>query len=223
MTDTPCDMAIDTLEWLSASGAPRQLFVLLPEADGRGLELLALASTLGEAFEHAAVVIADTLPHAVSLDGVPLPMPNLSDAPEARPMSARLPALMTFLRQQQERFKLLQTDTALAGFGAGADLALELSDVCDGLVGRVLAFSSSYDRWSSRAPLLTTLHLLHGQLDRLAPVSAAQQSYMQLMQLQADATLDIASSVGHELHPALLEQAVRRLQTCVPLRHWRAA
>ncbi|UUZ65714.1 hypothetical protein LP417_15690 [Polaromonas sp. P1-6] len=39
---------------------------------------------------------------------------------------------------------MLQSDTALAGFGAGANLALALSDAHDGLVGRVLAFGSSY-------------------------------------------------------------------------------
>ncbi|HWL27959.1 MAG TPA: esterase, partial [Burkholderiaceae bacterium] len=44
-----------------------------------------------------------------------------------------------------------------------------------------------------------------------------------LAELQGDATLDVASMVGHELHDALIQQAVVRLQTCVPLRNWEAA
>ena len=42
------------------------------------------------------------------------------------------------------------------------------------------------------------------------------------MELGADATLDVAATLGHELHPALMDQAVTRLQTCVPLRFWKA-
>ncbi|MDO8756322.1 MAG: alpha/beta hydrolase-fold protein, partial [Polaromonas sp.] len=127
------------------------------------------------------------------------------------------------IRQQQERFGILQSDTALAGFSQGATLALALSDQHDGLVGRVLAFSGPYAAWPDKAPALTTIHLLHGQLDTVVPARLAQQAYAELMALGADATCDIASSIGHELHPALMEQAVHRLQTCVPLRFWRSA
>ena len=73
------------------------------------------------------------------------------------------------------------------------------------------------------APRLTTLHLLHGQNDKVVPVSQAREGFERLMALGADATLDVAASLGHALHPALMEQAVTRLQTCVPLRHWPAA
>ena len=102
-------------------------------------------------------------------------------------------------------------------------LALALSDQHDGLVGRVLAFSGRYAAWPDKAPALTTIHLLHGQLDNVVPARLAQQGYAELMALGADATCDIASSIGHELHPALMAQAVHRLQTCVPLRFWRSA
>ena len=57
----------------------------------------------------------------------------------------------------------------------------------------------------------------------VVPVRLAQQAYAELMALGADATCDIASFVGHELHPALIAQAIYRLQTCVPLRFWRSA
>jgi phospholipase/carboxylesterase len=38
-----------------------------------------------------------------------------------------------------------------------------------------------------------------------------------------DVTLDIAEEVGHELHPALIEQALHRLTHHIPLRTWQAA
>ena len=108
--------------------------------------------------------------------------------------------------------------------GAALDmLALALSNAHDGLVGRVLAFGGGYAVLPTAAPKLITLHLLHGQLDAVMPAERIRQDYAHLMELGADATLDVASRLGHELHPALMDQAVTRLQTCVPLRFWKAA
>ena len=53
-----------------------------------------------------------------------------------------------------------------------------------------------------------------------AHIQAAQ---VRLEELHGDSTIDIASHVGHELHPALIQRAIVRLQTCVPLRAWEAA
>lgn len=196
----------ETIELLSTAASPRPLFVLLHDDGGTAADMLALGDLLGDAFAESAVLIPE---------GLAGPWAD----------AARVEALAAFVRAQQQRFEVLQSDTALAGFGAGANLALALSDAHDGLVGRVLAFGSSYPAQPDsfeKAPLLTLLHLLHGQNDKVVPVSQARAGFARLMALSADATLDVAQSVGHELHPALMDQAVTRLQTCVPLRHWRA-
>jgi phospholipase/carboxylesterase len=196
----------ETIELLSTAASPRPLFVLLHDEGGTAADMLALGDLLGDAFAESAVLIPE---------GLAGPWAD----------AARVEALAAFVRAQQQRFEVLQSDTALAGFGAGANLALALSDAHDGLVGRVLAFGCSYPARPNsfeKAPLLTLLHLLHGQNDKVVPVSQARAGFARLMALSADATLDVAQSVGHELHPALMEQAVTRLQTCVPLRHWRA-
>lgn len=190
----------ETIELLSAAAAPKQLFVLLHDQDGTAADMLALGNRIGDAFAEAVVLIPEGL--------------------------AQVDALVAFVRAQQQRFEISQSAVALAGLGAGADLALALSDAHDGLVGRVLAFGSAYagvaGSFVEKAPALTTLHLLHGQNDTVAPVVLARQGFERLMALSADATLDVAASLGHELHPALMDQAVVRLQTCVPLRYWRA-
>ena len=199
----------ETIELLSAAPSPRPLFVLLHDAGETAADMLALGNLLGDAFAESAVLIPQ----------------ELFGTAGAAVDAARVEALAAFLRAQQQRFEVLQSDTALAGFGAGANLALALSDAHDGLVGRVLAFGSSYPAQPDsfeKAPLLTLLHLLHGENDRVVPASQARAGFERLMALNADATLDVARSVGHELHPALMDQAVTRLQTCVPLRHWRA-
>ena len=199
-----------TLELLPALSAPRLLFVLLHDAQGTALDMLALGQRLGDAFAQAAVLIPEGLTGEA----------RASQSPEA--LAVRIAVLADFLRAQQQRFGVLQSGTALAGFGAGASLALALSDAHDGLVGRVLAFGGSYPAWPRQAPELTTLHLLHGARDPVEPLGRVRESFARLMALKADSTLDVANSLGHELHPALMDQAVTRLQTCVPLRFWKA-
>ena len=215
---------LETLELLPVT-APRQLFVLLHGNGGAALDMLALATLLGESFGEAAVVMPEGFEaiHLGKTERQWFSALELTDNNRSERIAKAVPPLAVFVRQQQERFGILQSDTALAGFADGATLALALSDQHDGLVGRVLAFSGRYAAWPDKAPSLTTLHLLHGQLDEVVPVRLAQQAYAELMALGADATCDIASTVGHELHPALMAQAIHRLQTCVPLRFWRTS
>lgn len=210
---------IGTIELLTPGVAPSQLFILLHDAGGTAADMLALGHVLGGAFPLAAVLIPEGLtgPHADAAGAAAAGQDN------ATALAGRVEAVASFLRAQQQRFAVLQSDTALAGFGAGASLALALTDAHDGLAGRLLAFSGGYQIWPAKAPSLTTLHLLHGQNDSVVPLARTRSDFDHLMELGADATLDVAATLGHELHPALMDQAVTRLQTCVPLRHWRAA
>lgn len=201
---------IETLELLSGAARPRPLFVLLHDAGGTALDMLELGNLLGDAFAEAAVVIPEGLTGQAIAAG------------DTSALTQRVELLANFLRAQQQRFNVLQSDTALLGLGAGATLALALTDAHDGLVGRVLAFGGCYAVWPARAPALTTLHLLHGQLDPVVPLARVRHDFEHLMELGADATLDVARGLGHTLHPALMDQAVTRLQTCVPLRFWKA-
>ena len=102
-------------------------------------------------------------------------------------------------------------------------LALEYGLVHDGSVGRILAFSGRYAQLPQHAPELITVHLLHGEDDNIIPVEHAYAGYEKLESLQGDVTIDIASTIGHEIHAVLIERAIHRLQTCVPLRSWKRA
>ncbi|SFC28507.1 phospholipase/carboxylesterase [Polaromonas sp. OV174] len=212
---TPSD--IETIELLPTSPEPRQLFVLLHDAGGSAADMLALGQLLGSAFPAAVVVLAQGLVGAHA-DAAGAAAAGLDDAAA---MAGRVECLAVFLRAQQARFGVAEQASALAGFGAGASLALALVDAHDGLVGRVLGFGGGYQFWPEKAPALTTLHLLHGQDDAVIPAQRTQADYDHLMSLGGDATWDVATGVGHALHPVLMEQALTRLQTCVPLRLWK--
>lgn len=203
----------------------KQLFILLHGVGSQPAHLMPLADKIRSAFPDAAILI----PEGISpFDGGGngrqwFSIKEVTEENRITRVNAALPTLRELVRLAQERYKVLQPDTALVGFSQGAIMALEYSIRHDGNVGRVLAFSGRFARLPEKAPELTTLHLLHGEDDRVISVEHAYAAYQQLSRLSGDATLDVASSVGHEIHDALAERAILRLQTCVPLRSWKLA
>src|SRR5690606_27367165 len=99
-----------------------------------------------------------------------------------------------------------------------------LEAVCahPGLAGRALLVSTRFATLPRAAPAETTLHLLHGAADGQAPVDQARPGPRQLAARGGDAPRDSASNGGHELHEALVRQAITRLQNYLPLRSWEA-
>lgn len=205
-------------------GSPQQLFVLVHGEAASPQQLLPLAQACKKAFVNALVVLPYG-PVRDDNDAYGWLEPDRAGQETALPdrVAHALPALIELVQGIQARYELSGEQTALAGFSEGATLVLEACSVQQNLAGRVLAFSGCYARLPLQAPPVTTLHLLHGAADRVVPADLARQAHAHLAELRGDATLDIASTVGHELHEALIRQALHRLQTCVPLRSWEAA
>lgn len=213
-----------TIELLPATGAPTLLFILLHGYGAAPQHLLSLAEVLRHEFPQAAVLLPAGFEPAPFAGGYQwFPLQDISEANRPARVAAALPALATYVREQQARFGIVNPDTALAGFSQGAIMALELSLAYEGLVGRVLAFSGRFATLPDRAPALTSLHLFHGEDDDVVPAQHSRDAFERLADLQGDVTIDLASGVGHELHPALVARAVTRLTTLVPLRTWRRA
>jgi phospholipase/carboxylesterase len=213
------------IEWLPAQGDPEQLIVLLHGWGEDGRAMAPLAQALRAQFPQAAVLAPDA-PEVASagrrgrqwygirqLDPVSWP---------AR-VAAALAVLQPWVRAQQQRLRVAPAATALGGFSQGAILALELATQQDGIAGRVLAFGGRYLTAPTAAPRHTTIHLFHGSADAVIPDSGSRDALQQLAALQGDATLDIAEGIAHELHPVLIDCALHRLKTHIPLRTWQAA
>ena len=188
-----------TLAFIPKEEKPRLLFVLLHGEAAGPEQLFPLADAIKKAFPLAMLI----LPPAGDED--------------------RLDELAAFVRRVQRHYELSGEQTALAGFSQGARMALETSRRHADLAGRVLAFSGLYPEAPDSLPQATMIHLFQGADDLLLPLKEVEAMMRHLGTIQADATVDVASRVGHELHPALIEQAIVRLQTCVPLRSWQAA
>lgn len=213
------------LQWLPATGRPEQLILLLHgwASQARALEPLALALT--QQFPQAAV-LAPQSHHAAdggrrgrqwySIEG-------LNETVWPQRVASVLPMLQRWVAEQQQRFGVGPAATALGGFSQGAILALALALRHDGIAGRVLAFGGCLVGQPAAAPRRSTLHFFHGGDDRVILAARARQSLEWLGQLQGDATIDIAEGIGHELHPALIDCALHRLRSHIPLRTWQAA
>ncbi|MDN5842561.1 MAG: esterase [Alcaligenaceae bacterium] len=219
----PSDTRPDPLLILpSADDTPAQLFVLLHGESADPAQMLELVAAIRQAFPLAAIVqpygpfgagtdrrwITDVAPDAEAYVGM------IADA--ATIMAGEVSAW-------QHQHGLNGEQTALVGFSEGAAVALEALCSVPGLAGRALLFSTRFATLPEVAPQTATVHLLHGAEDRVAPADQARQVHVHLSELQGDVTLDIASGVGHDLHAALIRQAIVRLQTCVPLRTWESA
>lgn len=188
-----------TLAFIPKEAKPNLLFVLLHGEAAGPEQLFPLAEAIRKAFPFAMLIL-----------------PPAGD-------EAGLEDLVAFVRRVQQHYGITGEQTAIAGFSQGARMALEASRLHAGLAGRVLAFSGLYPEKPESLPATTMIHLFHGADDLLLPVQEVKDMMQHLGGIQADVTVDIASRVGHEMHAALIEQAIVRLQTCVPLRSWREA
>lgn len=212
-------------EWLPARGDPEQLIVLLHGWGEDGSAMAPLAQAMRAQFPQAALLAPDAPGEAGAGKGGRqwYGIRQLDPVTWAARVAAALAGLEPWVRAQQQRLRVAPAATALAGFSQGAILALELATRQDGIAGRVLAFGGRYTALPLVAPRHATIHLFHGSADKVIPASGSQEALNHLGALQGDATIDIAEGIGHELHPVLIDCALHRLKTHIPLRTWQAA
>ncbi len=215
------------IEWLPERGAPEQLILLLHGWGSVGQAMAPLAQALRAQFPQAAILAPDA---PVAFEREPAGrlrqwygVDDLTPAIWPGRVAAALPALHGWVQAQQQRLGVGPAATALGGFSQGAILALALALAHDGLAGRVLAFAGCLTAPPVQAPRHTTLHLFHGADDEVIPADGSRQALAWIGELDGDATLDIASGVGHTLHPALIDCCLHRLTHHIPQRTWRAA
>jgi len=217
------------IQWLPAEGRPEQLILLLHGWGSNGNALAPLAQALREQFPQAAV-LAPNAPNAYERSSRAATalrqwyaVDDLTPAIWPARVQGVLPGLLAWVQAQQQRLGVGPAATALGGFSQGAILSLALALNHDGIAGRVLAFSGCLTEPPTAAPRQTTLHLFHGADDTVIPADGSRQALEWLAELQGDVTVDIASGLGHELHPALIQCALDRLKAHIPLRTWQAA
>lgn len=213
------------VEWLPDSTKPKQLFILLHGFGTNASDMLQVAERFRTAYPAAAFLMPEGT-YALGDSTIRrqwFDIEGIAEENRAARIAEAMPALHAVVQQAQDRLKIFPSDTALVGFSQGGIMALEFSAAHDGNAGRVVVFSGRYAKLPEVAPELTTIHLLHGERDSVIPVEQAYAAYAALTDLQGDVTLDLAPDAGHEIPELLMDRAIYRLQTCVPLRSWKRA
>jgi phospholipase/carboxylesterase len=210
---------------LPADEKPQQMFVLLHGVGANAQDMVGVGRHLHDAFEQSLILIPDGFEE---FDAAPtaagrqwFSIKDVTDFNRVDRAHAALPRLVQWIRDQQTAHDIAPNSTALLGFSQGAIMALEAISAHDGLASRVLAFSGRYAILPERAPEHTTIHFFHGQEDAVMPYGLSVKAFEYLQDICADATIDVASGVGHEINPQLLAQAIYRLKNTVPMRYFR--
>lgn len=197
----PSQSTSSPLVYIPQQGKPQLLFVLLHGENAEPAQMQPLALAIKQNFPSAMLIV-----------------PHVADHTQQA-----VQTVISHIRHWQAMYALDGQQTALAGFSQAASLVLDACHERHDLAGRALLFSGVYRQLPATAAPFTLMHFLHGDNDSLVSSGHLKAILQHLSGIDADATADIASGVGHELHPALIEQALIRLKTCVPLRTWQQA
>ena len=131
-------------------------------------------------------------------------------------VDAAMPRFRAEVAHWQQAAGVDASKTALVGFSQGAIMSLESAVANPDAPGRIAAqVVSMAGRFVAPPAAITpgvSIHLLHGQLDRVIPVQHTVQSAAHLAALGVTVTSDLSPSAAHEIDAELAAQAVARLK-----------
>lgn len=131
-------------------------------------------------------------------------------------VDAAMPGFIEAVRDWQRQSGVPPTATALIGFSQGAIMALESIKAQPGLAARVIAFSGRYAELPQQASTSTTIHLIHGDNDKVIHATHAVDAAEKLLSLGGDVTLDLIDDLGHAIDDRSMKAALDHLRYTVP-------
>lgn len=204
--------------------AAAQLIVLFHCAGADAASLLPLGERLRETFPRATIVSLQADSAAVTPQGYAwFATDGVTEDTRAARVAQALPALQSAVRDWQDRSGVSAAATALIGLSQGAEMVLELSKLQPMLASRVLAMGGRFTTLPEGPTSVTTTHFLHGKLDQLTPYRHSVEAALHLRDMGCDITAEVVPSVGHDLHPDLIELAITKLSTHIAKHLWTAA
>jgi len=131
-----------------------------------------------------------------------------------------LPLFIETVRYWQAQSGVSGAATALIGFSQGAIMALESVKAEPGLVSRVIAFNGRFAKLPEQVTTATTVHLIHGDEDRVIDLSHAVKAEEALLLAGGDVTLDVIEDLGHAIDGRSMQAALDHLRFTVPKRYF---
>ena len=131
-----------------------------------------------------------------------------------------MPLFIETVRYWQAQSGVSGAATALIGFSQGAIMALESVKAEPGLVSRVIAFNGRFAKLPEQVTTATTVHLIHGDEDRVIDLSHAVKAEEALLLAGGDVTLDVIEDLGHAIDGRSMQAALDHLRFTVPKRYF---
>ncbi|CAD5366967.1 Esterase YpfH [Rubrivivax sp. A210] len=203
----------DALIVQQPKGQPATDLLLLFHGVGSSAEdLLPLARALAAQRPAAWVVsVRSPLPSEFGSGWQWFSVQGVTEANRPGRIAAAMPGFLQTVAAWQRESGASAAATTLIGFSQGAIMALEASQQASAPAGRVIAIAGRFAQPPRVAPAATTLHLMHGDQDRVMAVGLAVEADQQLRALGAKATLDLFAGLGHGIDGRVVERIAQRL------------
>jgi phospholipase/carboxylesterase len=127
-------------------------------------------------------------------------------------IAATLPRFTQRIAEWQRATGVTPARTTLVGFSQGAIMALESTQSADAPAARVISIAGRFSQPPRIAHAHVSVHLLHGEEDRVVPAAFAVEAATALQALGARASLTLFPGLGHGIDEALARQ-LRQLLT----------
>jgi phospholipase/carboxylesterase len=201
-----------------SSSAPQGLLLLLFHGVGSNAEDLApLGEALASQLPHSWVIsIRSPDPSGFGSGRQWFSVRGVTEANRPARVAAAMPGFVDAVRAWQEESGIAPRATALIGFSQGAIMALESTQKSEPIAGRVVAIAGRFAQPPRVAPSQVAVHLLHGEQDRVMPVSLATDAKAQWRALGGAATLDVFPDLGHGIDGRVGRRVTELLATSTP-------
>lgn len=206
------------------SAPAKQLFLLFHGVGASPESLLPVAQELAHAFPQGMVVcVAAPLESDLGAGYQWFSVQGITEENRLARVQEAVPLFAKEVQHWQSVAQLSEKETALVGFSQGAIMALHASTLQPAIAARVVAHSGRYAELPSRAPLKTTLHLIHGKKDEVIEYRHCVEAAHRLQSLGADFTADIIPFLGHQMSEESMDLLINNLKAHVPKHAWAAA
>lgn len=138
-------------------------------------------------------------------------------------VNVALPAFLNTVARWQAQTGVGPQATALVGFGQGATLVLESTQVQSPPASRVVAMAGRFATLPATGRYRGSIHFLHGKSDASVPYEHTIAAAYRVRDLDMDLTAEVLPFLGHELHPDFISIAVERLSNHFSKHLWEEA
>jgi phospholipase/carboxylesterase len=90
-------------------------------------------------------------------------------------------------------------------------MALASTQTSEQLAGRIVSIAG-FARPPEKAPIATTLHIIHGDRDSVVPYSHTASAAERLVRLRAEVTSEVISRLDHGINREAADRLIERLK-----------